>query len=382
MPINRRSQRNMKRSATKSWSNLPPDIVNLIAENLYYYADYADQVRFRTICKSWQSTCVPLKEINLQPWLFSCHSISHLFDTTRKLKYTIKTDPRVLHSKIKASKDGWVLFSKANINPSPFLFISYNSSPSSLFFYNPFTASIIELPPLHMFSSDKATFSTAPTSSFCTVFVLSVYYSTRRICISTCKPGERTWTRHFFDGFYGDLHGLTYLRGVLYCSFCNNVLGAFRVSTNSWKIYPHNRIRPTSVYLYYGLIESEHEGSLVSVYYDSHRLQWLVFRFDLLKENWVEVNSLDDRALFLNPSSTSMKLAVDDASELANTIHVECSSSFYKKPEDERLDCPQSFDWILEEKPETIVWIQPPLKRGDTGIQISNCRDELLNDCE
>ncbi|KAL5768472.1 hypothetical protein ACOSP7_015018 [Xanthoceras sorbifolium] len=365
-----------------SWCDLPADILNAIAERLRY----VEQIRFRSVCKSWRSNTNPIKHAaDKLPWVMSCkedydswieqpfRSLSrssrcsssfYLHDPSQKRKYTLQHEI-LIGAKVHASKHGWLLLSKN----------SYECMPGSYFiFYTPFTHEIIQLPKLHMTDSlSEATFSTAPTSPDCSILVLTLDY--KKVRLSTCRLGDKTWSNVWFDGGHGEVDDLAFAGGVYYCLFSKRVMGSFKIEQEEWRLHPHplppRTTNEENFFIQHSLIES-HEGNLLLTC-QKFRSSRQVFRYDESEIKWFEIENLGNRMLFLGVTCMLLP-AVEEASELANTIHLAghtrcewdrflgnhyfgiCSCHFHKPV----MSPLQTYDWIgFDTEGLRKIWIQP-----------------------
>lgn len=187
----------------QSWSDLPRDIINLIANRLYY----ADQKQFRKVCKSWQAADI-VKYADKLPRKMGWNSGSsnlndsscYLYAPSHKQTYTVFNNRTAARRNKFAekfngavfidSRQDWVLFSnKVRRDPSTIRKINL------LFFCTPFTGEIIELPETDNHNVKiKASFSATPVSPECVVFDFHIVQMGNN-CIRTCKPGDKTWTK-------------------------------------------------------------------------------------------------------------------------------------------------------------------------------------------
>lgn len=122
---------------SQSWADLSLDIVNLIANPLYY----TDQISFQAIC--WRAAKI-VEHADELPWLMGYKSIScYLYDPSHKRKCTgsISAENREKFTDVEVasidSKQDWVLFKGEGYIMSGI----YHSF--FLFFYTPFTDEII-----------------------------------------------------------------------------------------------------------------------------------------------------------------------------------------------------------------------------------------------
>ncbi|KAI9186693.1 hypothetical protein LWI28_019908 [Acer negundo] len=328
-------------------SDLPVEIINFIAERLYYI----DQIRFRAVCKRLRSSIYNhIKFADKLPWIMGYSenkdirsSLFYLYEPSQKRRYRLDNEILV-GAELHASRFGWLLLSKKTKS---------STSPHSFFFYCPFTGEIIQLPELHMGDANRATFSTAPTSSDCVIFVISIHLPYRtdidyKFCVSTCSPGDTTWRSNLRLGenYGGPLFSVAYANGVFYCAFhAYLMMGAYNHALQEWKVHPYPPVfkRPTYYFLY--LIESPDDGNIIllSKHYTGPAEYCVnVFRFDQSQRKWyrienftsgyseshdrddeqnVEIENLNKRMLFYSDLNGLSLAAEGDASELANTIH-------------------------------------------------------------
>ncbi|KAI6674666.1 hypothetical protein NL676_002572 [Syzygium grande] len=128
-----------------------------------------------------------------------------------------------------ASKDGWLLLSSREI--------------SSIFLFNPITRDRINLPWRNRLIS-AGTFTAAPTSSDCTIFIMSmpIHPLNNRIIIDTFTVGSDTnWTRHGFSHVNPDFDStwqVVYAAGSLYCMDLKGRVGTFNVKDSTWNVIP------------------------------------------------------------------------------------------------------------------------------------------------
>ncbi|KAL5850835.1 hypothetical protein ACOSQ4_008848 [Xanthoceras sorbifolium] len=314
-----------------SWCDLPADVLNTIAEQLLY----VEQIQFRSVCRSWRSNTSPR------------HGLFYLYDPSQKRNYILDNEI-LIGAKVHASKHGWLLLSRKN----------HVRMSSSFLLYTPFTHKIIRLPESHIMNDDSmATFSTAPTSPDCLIFVLTV--GCRKLYVSTCRLGNKimkVWRTVSFD--------------VYYCLFSNKVMGSFKVDQEDSKIHLHP-VPPTATYHENEwnencLIESHDGNLLVACRRFPDSLQ--IFRYDQSEIKWFKVEKLGSRMLLLGV--TSMILPADEeASKLANTIHVggqycssfgSCLCYFYEPPRGLFLGNKEKI-WIYDRiDKKKKIWIQPP----------------------
>ncbi|TXG74249.1 hypothetical protein EZV62_002828 [Acer yangbiense] len=196
-----------------------------------------------------------------------------------------------------------------------------------------------------IFKNVIATFSTAPTSSDCVIFVLSTeppkkdVYGTsffEEFCVSTCSPGGKTWNNVLLgtNGYKYQTRTISQIAlvdRVLYFTFSkvyfvSFVMGAFKLGLQEWKTYPYPKCFHCSMDF---LIESEDDENLLKLYHDVYDRTWHVWQFNGAEKGWCELEKLGNRMLFVSATLTSLKLARSAKEEdregmgsFANTVHV------------------------------------------------------------
>lgn len=149
----------------KNWADHPVDILAIIREKLVR----GDRIRMSTCCNHWNNCYKSNKESNNEvlPWLLGYHSSTKLLelsDLDGGTRYFLKPKCHIDfdHVEILALKRGWMLF--------------LSIKGWTLFFYNPFTNEIIELPKLPTKLGIVSTFLSIPSSHDCVVIVSFVEY--------------------------------------------------------------------------------------------------------------------------------------------------------------------------------------------------------------
>ncbi|TXG65846.1 hypothetical protein EZV62_007121 [Acer yangbiense] len=396
-----------------NWFDLPIDILNSIVECLHY----TDHIQFRAVCKSWRSNIYNhIKFADNLPWVMGYEatyqrtriksSSFYLYDPSQKRRYHVETKIPA-GTKLYASKFGCLLLS----NNTKIWSDSY-----SFFFYCPFTGEIIQLPELEMNCRlNQATFSTAPTSSDCVIFVFHKHWDEEynhvadKFCVSTCSPGDTAWSNIWFNGRYRRwISSVAYSKGVFYCAFQMRlwlfpIIAAYNPALQEWKKYQcppfirrlnHHHECPDDEYCEYRdveLIDSPDDNGNLLLSYRYGKGFVCVFRFDQSQMEWFRIENfmsnslyneyqqfksenLNNRVLFCSTviNNISLPAVEGEASKLASTIHRckyhrRCISSGGKDQ-----SYPQIYDWVGQRWPthwwnfdlpdlnsDAIVWIQP-----------------------
>ncbi|KAF3969878.1 hypothetical protein CMV_006375 [Castanea mollissima] len=306
------------REEFRRWSDLPVDVLNIIAERL----DFIEQLCFRLVCKNWrQAQVVPLYK-NL-PWL-----MEHSWTYDDKNVYSvcsfhlpIVNQSHVTHNKLRreelndlhgavicASRFGWLLLQKSTLS----------------FFYNPYSKSIIKLPDLD-------------------------------IGFNRC---DRKWSSTVkFIGPKKAVEDVVYSNGSFYCVFSEGALGAFCVADSDWSLLTDVNLIPGEMFTSRAhMVESNGQLWLVC---PSGSKCFKVFKFDWSEKTWDRMHALGCQALFLGCTSFSVS-AEGETSGFAERIyyHRDPYSSYYSLETKQSYQC-TVYPWVTKDRPERI-WIQPP----------------------
>ncbi|XP_049362127.1 F-box protein At4g12382-like [Solanum verrucosum] len=150
------------------WSDcIPSDILGLISSRLVA----AEYFVFRAVCKKWRYTSVTPPHCPAQPEKSPClitlrgdTGIVDFFHPVYNVMTTTSIPiPKLMDSRIRSSKANWLLISHGNHN---------------MFFFNPISNDIIELPDLQEEYENICvwTFSCPPDSSSSACFVVGFDY--------------------------------------------------------------------------------------------------------------------------------------------------------------------------------------------------------------
>ncbi|KAM6543586.1 hypothetical protein CsatB_008033 [Cannabis sativa] len=337
------------------WTQLPPELVESISNNLTTYADY---LRFRVVCRSWRSS-VPSTPNNLPPqlpWLMlpkSRHRRPHsaaFFNLSSNKVYLINLPEALSHGKrCCGSSHGWLVI----LDETP-----------SLLLLNPLTRSKFHLPPISTFPNvlrfsyseigreyalrspsgesytqnlrqirdsfvKKVVLSSSPKES--TGFVaLAILHETGDLAF--CKSGDQTWT--FIEGASSYSEDVIHYNSSFYAV---NKYGVVAVCDVGESTSPSVSIiieTPTQVGadMQY-LVSSKDDLVLVSRYleidYDNSEelyrtVGFNVFRLDWSDEDepkWDKVNDLGDQMLFIGKNSSLSISASDFPGCVGNCIY-------------------------------------------------------------
>ncbi|KAL5732648.1 hypothetical protein ACOSQ2_032340 [Xanthoceras sorbifolium] len=149
---------------------------------------------------------------------------------------------------------------------------------------------------------NRATFSTAPASSDCMIFVINLCYRVNKFCVSTFSLGNTIRSSHWFNDYHGHgplIYNVAYANEVFYC--------AFHTFERRVPITQHYTMETTSLSAVFKRPGSELK-IFISGQSDSDHEQ-------------VEVENLNNMILFYSLHNGISLPAAGEASKLANTIH-------------------------------------------------------------
>ncbi|XP_058079082.1 F-box protein At4g00893-like isoform X2 [Magnolia sinica] len=308
----------------RPWPYLPIDILELIALRLFR----SDFVHLTSSCKSWRSIA-PLSLIterhlslltsrglpflrNHSPWLMYFRKddgMCNFLDPLYNERYFINI-PELSGSTNCFCKDGWVFMHRGN---------------HSVFLFNPFIKARIELPDMNYDQFNCITFSSTPTSSDSIIIALEYYGTTLHIYI--CRRGDTSWTDYHLRGnlpFAMSYSNPVFKDEVFYVLGHNGVLGVFDPKQITWTIlakpkplkFCNCHSVPECKWEYY-LVESR--GELLMVVIGFLGTSIYVFRLEPSEMEWVKMETLEDRMLFVSLWTSLSSTALVKGME--NKIH-------------------------------------------------------------
>ena len=369
---------------TRPWSDLPQDLIVSIMERLYV----ADRVRLRGVCKDWHlQPNRGIKAIDKLPWTMeykwrnpksiSFWSVCKLYEPlhhNRRLSYMVEKGrmrgrKNFAKAEVRASRYSWVLFYKDDYWQGKF------------FFFNPFTKEVIFLPCFESPVSEFATFSLAPTSPHCFVFV-PYERNYNEISINIYSHADKTWKTHDLvanDHPLGTLKAVGYMEGTFYCHFSSFHLAAFNIADQELSLVmttcPAMDHLDDSLFNYFSrsyLLECE--GDLLLVYLFESLSCWhqlYVLKLDWSRNEWVRVSRLGGRAMFLGETSFCVS-AGGETEIIANRIYYHHDGV----PEFQTLDlC--SFDEYDSRDHDYLTWQKEKKREAGNAKIYGYCRKSL-----
>ncbi|KAF9614472.1 hypothetical protein IFM89_018719 [Coptis chinensis] len=306
---------NVEKSERICWIDLPFDLVAMIAMHLPLAIDY---MNLRCVCKTWAFSVRPIQwRVNPTgstieyPWLMSSNRESSrckFLDPTCNITSHFDM-PELLYARICSSKDGWLLMSAGDY---------------SMFFFNPFTKEIVELPDLtEIFSFSGVSFSSPPTSPDCVTFGIC-FRGFNAVDIYFVHLEDDAWTNILGVSearFIPSKVTPVFCNGAFYCLGQKRHLGIFDLKDglNGWTVLCPPR--PCScIHRSYLL---EYNGEILSVFV-SHKGKYVhVLKLDYSNETWKTSSNLEDIILFVSRFSSIALKAV--AERMQNKIYFSVS---------------------------------------------------------
>ncbi|KAJ4808066.1 F-box SKIP23-like protein (DUF295) [Rhynchospora pubera] len=278
---------NLTHLFTRDWSDLPVDILSIISTKLPILKDV---IHFRAICKSWRSA-VPLSDpLPRPPWIFmddECIPRTLTFFSLDSFNYCIDISKIEGMQLVGTTYKHMVVLDEAN---------------NSMFLLNPITKKLVPLPPFGK-KYPRAHHIGVETIQSEDLVVIRVKLP-HELVLLLCRPGDKEWKMVEVPDVN---HGHIYHKGMYYINSGSTMVVDIDSSETMSTIPPP--IDMTSDMRFSYLIENF--GDLLGVW--KNKL-WCgsvnEYRFGLYKlENrnqqpqWIKMNNIGDRILFLNSST-------------------------------------------------------------------------------
>ncbi|KAF7152475.1 hypothetical protein RHSIM_Rhsim01G0035900 [Rhododendron simsii] len=238
-----------EKELNRDWASLPTDVLCLMLPQLFL----GDIKRFHNVCRSWRSA--PTDQLVQSPVLMCLGN-----DSTRcKFFHPLYRDsysmyiPELFGAVPRFSKDGWLLMSRGKY---------------SVFFFNPFTKALINLPDLpNKYNFGGITITSSPT-------------------LSDCK---------------------SFHHGEFYCLGRHGNLGVFNPGEDYWRVLDKPHRQPPlddPIVSHKRNFLMECNGELLSVSMSFMGKLILVSKLDSVEMVWHKVDSLGDQMLFVSHTSS------------------------------------------------------------------------------
>ncbi|XP_031247240.1 F-box/kelch-repeat protein At1g57790-like [Pistacia vera] len=336
----------------RNWSDLPPELLELIMSRLTLEAN----VRASVVCKNWHGPAVSVRVVNQSPWLMYFPRYGNLYefyDPSRRKTYSFEL-PELYGSRVCYTKDSWLLL--------------YKMRTHRVFFFNPFTRDMIKLPRFEL-TYQIVAFSCAPTSADCVVFTVK-HISPTVVAISTCHPGATEWVTNNYQNrlpFVSSIwNKLVFCNGLFYCLSLTGWLGVYDPLKRDWGVLvvpppkcPENFFAKN---WWKGKFMAESKGDILVIYTCCSENP-IVYRLDLLNMVWEEMKTLDGVTLFASFLSSHSR--ADLPGIMRDSVYFSKVRFFGKRCISYSLnDCryyprKQCYDWGEQDAFENI-WIEPP----------------------
>ncbi|KAJ4807141.1 F-box protein family-like [Rhynchospora pubera] len=344
--------------SSRQWDELPIELVELLFPRL----SLVDCLRLSSVCKGWSQASNFTRKGRVWPWLMHLPNLKYqswkFFDPFCCEEYTLKSNAVVVardHLALRFSKNGWVVITEGN---------------KKVFILNPFTAEVINLPPLPLkdYFFDSISFTSVPTSPDFVVYGFFFQICGEFVEISTWCPGEEEWTVLEFQPsipFFPSSNSLVLFQGEFYCLGRKGELGVFNPELETWNVLskpePIYSTEPRYGNEYCHLLELN--GDLISVFRTDDTKQPIrVLKLDRSEMNWEKLEHLRGMTLFVDRRNS---IAIrSPEKKYANRIYVPWFEG--------GMDSKKGIFYSMEnnsyhpsmhrvEEPLTCVWMEPNL---------------------
>ncbi|OAY40854.1 F-box/kelch-repeat protein At1g57790 [Manihot esculenta] len=353
MDSKRVTTKNMKeKMESQTWSDLPTELLELI----FCHVTLEDNICASVVCKSWHAAAISVRVVNQSPWLMYFPKNGNLYefyDPAQRKTHSLEL-PELHGSRVCYTKDGWLLL--------------YRPRTHDVFFFNPFTKEVIELPSFEL-TYQVVAFSSPPTSTSCSVLTVK-HISPTVVAISTCHPGATEWVTANYQNrlpFVSSIwNKVVFCSGLFYCLSLTGWLGVFNPVELTWNvlIVPPPRC-PDNFFAknwWKGKFMSEHNGDIL-VIYTCFSENPIIFKLNQSNMMWEEMKTLDGVTLFA--SFLSSHSGTNLPGLMRNSIYFSKVRLFGKRCISYSLDDSryypgkQCHDWG-EQAPFESIWIEPP----------------------
>lgn len=299
------SKKQSKEAEKPSFADLPLCLLEVIISQLVL----KDNILASAFCKTWREAAVYVRLVDKPPWLMYLPKRGNLFELYDPLKqkmYTLNL-PELAKSTVCYSRDGWLLKRK--------------TASKEMFFFNPFTRKLINLPKLEL-TYDAIAFSCAPTSGTCVLLAFKHVEDEGIITTSTCYPEATEWITedlHFYLGYGSNRlkhSNVVYAKRRFYCLDGKGSLYYFEPSTRKWSY--DTTILPGCPYISYRY-RYEYERKKKRIFLAVRKGEFfkmftcggekpIVYKLDSV--SWEEVNSstLDGLTIFVSLYSSETRM--------------------------------------------------------------------------
>ncbi|XVF79849.1 hypothetical protein PTKIN_Ptkin15bG0023100 [Pterospermum kingtungense] len=276
------------------WFQLPADVLRYIAQHL----TVSDHMNLRATCKNWRSLVPPIQWKPNQggipfnyPWLMFSRGekgMYSFYDPMCNLMHSISI-PELEDCEVRYSNKGWLLVTKA---------------PRSIFFFEPFTRTKIQLPDLREdIWFEGICFSDPPTSSNWQIFGIGHIYQAS-MNVLYLRSTDQDWVHHginsetlpdpSFTNPVFDGESFSYLGrngSLIFFNLTEAGLDWFVESSSSRTLHSSRRFLVC------------YENELISLFLDRMGKWIRVFKLDRRVRKWLEIKSMKNEILFLSQTT-------------------------------------------------------------------------------
>ncbi|XP_051132838.1 F-box/kelch-repeat protein At1g57790-like isoform X2 [Andrographis paniculata] len=266
----RKSNKNLKSSSTEQEQEefyLPTDILVLILSML----SVRDISQASGVCRKWRAAAATAQNLGKVPLLLHLQKYSH--------------------------------------QPYQFIDLSLSRQPRSLSLPRCRRESV-QLPRLSVEFKGGA-FSGTPKSPNCLVFTIYISEETRAT-ISTCRPGDDTWTTVTYQSQY-PLRSCVWssimaCNGCFYCLNQTEQVAVYDPMRSTWRVFNEDAYSEGKDWVETASkwFMAEHNGDIYIVWM-SFVSQPIVYKLDLTKFYWLDVTSLEGLTFFASATGSYVK---------------------------------------------------------------------------
>ncbi|GAU24931.1 hypothetical protein TSUD_311660 [Trifolium subterraneum] len=309
------------------WSDLPQEIIESISKKLTIYVDY---LRFRCVCRSWNSS-VPKTPLHLPPqlpWLMISHN--SFFDLSTNKIHHLNLPMPSGPTRICGSSHGWLVILKQT---------------SELTLLNPITGATLSLPSLQTFPElvtrvfdyrhnnlylIKVVLSASPSLSDDDFFAFAIL---NRRNFAFCKKGYDSWVlldvienQTWIDAIYNN--GSFYVTSMSGGTFAVCDVEGPRISFIQKKTskYDDNYISYAlfdgeDMFLVHRYVTEEEEPQDLEPYPDMLTEMFWIYKMNWNVLEWEEIQTLGEHSVFIGKNSSLYFSAADFVGCRPNCIY-------------------------------------------------------------
>ncbi|CAI9088411.1 OLC1v1022722C1 [Oldenlandia corymbosa var. corymbosa] len=316
-----------------SLCDLPPEVLDLIAQNLSF-VDYMHFRRVNKLCAT--GVVIGMRTKPFPPSLVykdEVNGVYNIVDFARDIKLSVKIPKELENYEIRCSKDGWLLMEH------------WTNSKSECTIFNPLTRQVIYagLRPETNDPFSNFTFINHPSSPSCSILTMSTFSITNESYFVkgvSPEPGEPEWWAYVVgeggDGRFlnHSYNSPAFLGGFCYYLGTNGILGRCQLTKGEetsihWEVFEDLQF-PDIIRRFKRNYLIECGGELIAVLMgDDHgkrKIPWVqVLKLTRDYKKWEEIQTLDGFSLYLSWQSSVSFLA--GRADMGNRIYF---PKFYK----------------------------------------------------